>query len=449
MRKKNIITSLIIGTTFVLAGVGIFTSLRLYQLRGQAVAPNAPQSKLFAWDCTTYSFGVSQTGDVSIENASDRTEPAQKADVLIDGAKVGTFDVPGFGPRSPKTIIGHVDVPISGNFDWKVVGSLDCQQSGSYNNQPACAGLQTGPDSGNWNSTPSFTTRNTTSSPITVHWLLDCENRQENIGRPAMSSCHNTSGDVTLQPNETLTKGLGAVCLTWQLDFTCNGRDIGYVVEPQNCATPTGSPTTSPSTTPTGSPTSSPTGTPTTTPLPNMCSLNFTLGATSTPTATPTTTPTSTPQVACNKQCSTDATCKAIDSSYTCYPPTSTCRLSAFPDRQECNIPQTTSPTPHNSFECNSVCSSNAECLTIGSQYTCFITGVDKRCRIATNTGSATCQTGGTGTPRATATGNVGGTNTNTSPTPVTLPSAGVGLPTIGLILGGALLTIIAIVVAL
>ena len=51
MHKKNIITSVIIGVTFILAGVGIFTALRLYQLRNQAVAPNAPQSKLFAWDC--------------------------------------------------------------------------------------------------------------------------------------------------------------------------------------------------------------------------------------------------------------------------------------------------------------------------------------------------------------------------------------------------------------
>ena len=43
--KNKIVTVLILLATLVLAGVAIFTAYRLYQLRQQAVAPTAPESK--------------------------------------------------------------------------------------------------------------------------------------------------------------------------------------------------------------------------------------------------------------------------------------------------------------------------------------------------------------------------------------------------------------------
>lgn len=43
--KNKIVTVLILLATLVLAGVAIFTAIRLYQLRQQAVAPTAPTSK--------------------------------------------------------------------------------------------------------------------------------------------------------------------------------------------------------------------------------------------------------------------------------------------------------------------------------------------------------------------------------------------------------------------
>lgn len=43
--KNKIVTVLILIATLVLAGVAIFTAIRLYQLRQQAVAPTAPESK--------------------------------------------------------------------------------------------------------------------------------------------------------------------------------------------------------------------------------------------------------------------------------------------------------------------------------------------------------------------------------------------------------------------
>lgn len=61
--KNKITTVVIIIATVVLAGVAIFTAIRLYQLRQEAVAPTAPESKPEAGieaisRCTPLSFEV-------------------------------------------------------------------------------------------------------------------------------------------------------------------------------------------------------------------------------------------------------------------------------------------------------------------------------------------------------------------------------------------------------
>jgi hypothetical protein len=43
--KGKVATVIILLATFILAGVAIFTAIRLYQLRQVAVAPNVPESK--------------------------------------------------------------------------------------------------------------------------------------------------------------------------------------------------------------------------------------------------------------------------------------------------------------------------------------------------------------------------------------------------------------------
>lgn len=43
--KKHLTTVLMIGATVLLGGVAVFTAVRLYQLRNETVAPNAPQSQ--------------------------------------------------------------------------------------------------------------------------------------------------------------------------------------------------------------------------------------------------------------------------------------------------------------------------------------------------------------------------------------------------------------------
>lgn len=43
--KNKISTAIILTVTFILAGVAIFTAIRLYQLRNQSVSPTSPESK--------------------------------------------------------------------------------------------------------------------------------------------------------------------------------------------------------------------------------------------------------------------------------------------------------------------------------------------------------------------------------------------------------------------
>jgi len=66
MGKKRIVTILIVIATVVLAGVAIFTAVRLYQLRQEAVAPTAPTSKPEAATdgCSALSFTLT-TGSPS------------------------------------------------------------------------------------------------------------------------------------------------------------------------------------------------------------------------------------------------------------------------------------------------------------------------------------------------------------------------------------------------
>ena len=138
--KGKIVTALVVIATVILAGVAIFTAVRLYQLRSQPVAPTAPESEPAAWDCSKYTFSVSSTGVVSVNNQSTRNEPPQQAKVYIDGNLNNTFDVPAL-PTGQNATLGTVQVP-TGTFNWRVVGTQDCQSSGTSSGGPvACESL--------------------------------------------------------------------------------------------------------------------------------------------------------------------------------------------------------------------------------------------------------------------------------------------------------------------
>jgi len=131
--KGKFITTIVIVATVILAGIAIFSAFRLYQLRKESIAPTAPESKPSAWDCKNYTFLVDSAGVVSVSNQSTRSEPAQQAKVYIDGNLVATFDVPAL-PSGQSATLGTVQVP-TGTFSWKVVGTSDCQNSGTQTSE--------------------------------------------------------------------------------------------------------------------------------------------------------------------------------------------------------------------------------------------------------------------------------------------------------------------------
>ncbi len=64
MNKKKIVTVLIVIATVILAGVAVFTAIRLYQLRQEAVAPTAPEESEAAEpvieECTQLAFTIDE-----------------------------------------------------------------------------------------------------------------------------------------------------------------------------------------------------------------------------------------------------------------------------------------------------------------------------------------------------------------------------------------------------
>lgn len=117
-----------------------------------------------AWDCGKYVFVVSKTGTVTVQNGSGNNEPAQKADVYIDNVKVKTLDVPALTGGSGATL-GTVTVPASGGFSWKVDGTVDCDDSGSYQaNTPTPTTTSNSPTPTTPNNSPTPTTPNTTAA---------------------------------------------------------------------------------------------------------------------------------------------------------------------------------------------------------------------------------------------------------------------------------------------
>lgn len=131
------VTILVVGATVILAGVAIFTGIRLYQLRQESISLTQPESEPLAWDCSKYTFNVDGKGLVTVNNSSTRNEPQQQAKVYINEQLKSTFNVPAL-PAGQKATLGTVDVP-NEMFSWKVVGTVDCTNTGKSTPPPiAC-----------------------------------------------------------------------------------------------------------------------------------------------------------------------------------------------------------------------------------------------------------------------------------------------------------------------
>lgn len=73
--KGKLGTVLILLATLVLAGVAVFTAVRLYDLRNQSVAPNVPSSIPHAQEVSTCSLSFSLTTSTSTPTETPTTTP--------------------------------------------------------------------------------------------------------------------------------------------------------------------------------------------------------------------------------------------------------------------------------------------------------------------------------------------------------------------------------------
>ncbi len=81
-----------------------------------------------AWNCGAYTFSLSKTGLVSVQNGSSNNEPFQRADVFINNQLTKTYDVPALSAGQNKTL-GTVEIP-SASFSWQIKGTSDCSNAG-------------------------------------------------------------------------------------------------------------------------------------------------------------------------------------------------------------------------------------------------------------------------------------------------------------------------------
>ena len=73
--KGKIFTGVIVFATFILAGIAIYTAIRLYQLRSQPVAPNVPSSNPAAATLAPQVKACSLAFAISVSTASPTPTP--------------------------------------------------------------------------------------------------------------------------------------------------------------------------------------------------------------------------------------------------------------------------------------------------------------------------------------------------------------------------------------
>lgn len=90
MKKSKFVTGIIILTTLILAGVAIFTAVRLYQLRSQPVAPNVPSSKPKAQEASScslsFTIGTTVTATPTVTSTATPTSTSTSVPTPTDNA---------------------------------------------------------------------------------------------------------------------------------------------------------------------------------------------------------------------------------------------------------------------------------------------------------------------------------------------------------------------------
>jgi len=106
----------------------------VWAVLGMAVLVDIFSAKsALAWDCKRYNFRVTEQGEVQVENRSNNDEPAQSADIWINGEKVlEDVPVPEMEEDTGWTSFAQIYPPRSGDWTWRVKGSKDCEDSGEH-----------------------------------------------------------------------------------------------------------------------------------------------------------------------------------------------------------------------------------------------------------------------------------------------------------------------------
>jgi hypothetical protein len=124
-KKRGRAIATIIGVVLLIGSVAT----------GVYLVSQQQEIRIGAWDCRNYVFDVSDEGTVTAQNGSTRNEPAQNANVYINGNLETTFDVPALD-AGEATTLGSVRIGNFCTFNWEVIGTKDCRNSGTHERSP-------------------------------------------------------------------------------------------------------------------------------------------------------------------------------------------------------------------------------------------------------------------------------------------------------------------------
>jgi hypothetical protein len=116
--RKKILAALGIVLMLIGLGAGVF------------LIGNRQLLRTSAWDCSLYTFALSEDGTVTVANGSSSAAGAQQAAVYINNSLIDTFDVVELASGEGATL-GKVSVPVNQSYTWRVEGLKDCKSSGS------------------------------------------------------------------------------------------------------------------------------------------------------------------------------------------------------------------------------------------------------------------------------------------------------------------------------
>ena len=158
--KSKIVTGLILATTLILAGVAVFTAIRLYQLRQESVAPTAPTSRPRAEEST-------EPSTVACSGLAFSLTTATASSTATTTATASPTDSPTDNPAGSPNACGGT-----------CGSNTNCQQNyvcyQGFCRNPSCTSSQncvcapTPPPAGNSTVSPTSTTKATATAKPTV-----------------------------------------------------------------------------------------------------------------------------------------------------------------------------------------------------------------------------------------------------------------------------------------